>query len=366
MRLIRKVLLVLFLCNSANTIISQNKLSDKKATKETQEVYQLLQNISENKILFGHHNTNQEGVGWKDKHAKNNKSDVILATGTFPSIFSFDFLRGFEENSSAVKMAHEQGGIITISWHMQNIATGGNYKETTGNVMDRILPGGDLHKKFKKQLNKVASFAKYLKDNNGKKIPIIFRPFHENTGDWFWWGKKHCSPEVYKKVWQFTVDYLKKKKKTHNLIYAYSPSRPTDLKDETYETRYPGNDYVDIIGFDRYGKNDFSKKLIEDCRLVVQFAKKNKKVAAITEFGVRGGIENTALNNWYIDAFLSPLKKDPIARKVAYAVTWANKEKQRWIPLKSDIHYEGFLKLYQDDFVWFLNDFNDYKTKFNN
>jgi len=148
------------------------------------------------------------------------------------------------------------------------------------------------------------------------------------------------------------------------LIYAYSPSKPTNLSDETYETRYPGNQYVDIIGFDRYGENDFSDKLIKDCRLIVQFAKKNKKVAAITEFGVKKGITNTLMSNWYMDVFLSPLKKDPIARKVAYAVTWANKKNQRWIPIKSDIHHESFLKFSQDDFVWFLNDFNNYKAKY--
>jgi len=116
MSLIRHILLLVFLCNSANTIISQNRLSDKKATKETQDVYQLLQNISDNNILFGHHNTNQEGVGWSDKQAQQNKSDVKLATGTFPAIFSFDFLRGFEENRNAILMAHAIGELIHRNW----------------------------------------------------------------------------------------------------------------------------------------------------------------------------------------------------------------------------------------------------------
>jgi mannan endo-1,4-beta-mannosidase len=345
------------------SINAQNRLSDAKATIETQQIYNLLQNISGKNMLFGHHNTNQEGIGWEDMEAKKNKSDVKSATGDFPALFSFDFNRGFKENRNAVLDAHRKGALITISWHLHNMATNRNYRDTTGNVMSRILPKGDLHKKFKKQLKKVAIFAKNLKDDNGKQIPIIFRPFHENTGNWFWWGAKHCSPEVYKKVWQFTITYLRDVKKIHNLIYAYSPSRPSQLKKETYETRYPGNNYADIIGFDHYWKDNFSKSLLNDCRLVVKFAEKNNKVSAITEFGVSGGIDNTELANWYVDAFLNPLKNDSIAKKVAYAVTWANRKKgEKWVPVKTDIYFNGFLKFYKDNYTWFLSDLNKYKS----
>lgn len=356
---------VLVFLLSYNLITAQFKLSDKKATRETREVYQLLQNISGNSMLFGHHLTNTHGIGWIDKKGKTNNSDVKLATNDFPAIFSFDFRKGFDDIENAVIMAHNDGGIVTISWHLQNIATNGDYKDTTGNVVQRIIPSGDLHKNYKELLKKVASFAKGLKDNDGKRIPIIFRPFHENTGNWFWWGLNHCSPEEYKELWLFTVNYLRKTKNVHNIIYAYSPSRPFELKNETYETRYPGNDYVDIIGFDHYGKDDFSEKLLKDCRIVVEFAEKNNKVPAITEFGVQDGIQNTTLSNWYMDAFLSPIKNDSIARKVAYAVTWANRKNEKWIPLKNDIHYDGFLEFHKDPFVWFLKDLNTYKSEKN-
>ncbi|MGY6647710.1 glycosyl hydrolase [Wenyingzhuangia sp. IMCC45574] len=359
MKFTNTILSLLFCCS----VLAQHKLIDKRATKNTKKLYYNLQDISSKGILFGHHSTNLEGIGWKDFKGTQNKSDVKLATGDFPAVYSFDFIRGFEQNTNAVKIAYEHGAIITFSWHMKNLATWGKYKDTIGFVMQRILPDGDLHVAYKKNLDKVASFAKGLKDKKGKRIPIIFRPFHENTGSWFWWGKNHCTPEEYKKVWQFTVNYLRKKKRVHNLIYAYSPSRPVNLKDENYETRYPGNDYVDIIGFDHYGKNDFSDKLVQDCRLVVEFAEKNGKVAAMTEFGVMQGIQNTKLENWYIDAFLNPIKKDPVARKIAYVVTWANRKHHRWIPLQNDIHYKGFVKFYQDDFTWFLSELNNYRKK---
>ncbi len=332
-------------------------LSDSDACPSAIELYHFLQGIAGEHLLFGHHRTELDGVGWKWKAQDSlpDRSDVLLSVGDYPAIFSHDFGRGYKVHIDLIKSANEKGAIVTFSWHLPNLATGSSCYDTTGNVMTRILPGGDLNQKFCQELDSIAYVAKALSMRKDG-IPIIFRPFHENTGSWFWWGAKHCSPEVYKKVFRYTVDYLQHTKGVHNLIYAYSPSKPSTNSNEHYLDRYPGDDVVDIIGFDRYGKDDFSQQLIEDCRLVVDLAEKHHKVAAITEFGISNGIENTKIHDWYIKCFLDPIMNDSLARKVTYAVTWANRPLHAWVPVPGDIHYEGFLKFYESSYTWFNRD----------
>ncbi|MBK6282145.1 MAG: hypothetical protein IPF54_05280 [Draconibacterium sp.] len=91
-----------------------------------------------------------------------------------------------------------------------------------------------------------------LKTEDGKYIPILFRPFHEHTGSWFWWGKDLCSVEEYKVLWRFTVSYLQNEKNIHHLIYTYSTDRFKTAGE--YLERYPGDDIIDVLGFDLYDR----------------------------------------------------------------------------------------------------------------
>jgi mannan endo-1,4-beta-mannosidase len=70
--------------------------------------------------------------------------------------------------------------------------------------------------------DKVAAFISQLKDSTGKLIPIIFRPYHEFDGDWFWWGKRHCTREEFIELWKTTVDYFEKKHGLRNILWAFS------------------------------------------------------------------------------------------------------------------------------------------------
>ena len=87
--------------------------------------------------------------------------------------------------------------------------TGGNFYDTT-QVVRHILPGGSYHATFKADLKIIADFAHNAKGDDGELIPIIFRPWHEFDGNWFWWGKNHCSVEEFKKLYRFTVTYLQR------------------------------------------------------------------------------------------------------------------------------------------------------------
>ena len=68
---------------------------------------------------------------------------------------------------------------------------------TTGDVMSRILPGGDLNEVYNGYLDLIAKYAHILAEQN---IPVLFRSLHENNGSWFWWGAAFCDEEGYKKV----------------------------------------------------------------------------------------------------------------------------------------------------------------------
>jgi len=111
-----------------------------------------------------------------------------------------------------------------------------------------LLPGGKSNQLFLKNLDLVADFLGNLKDDSGKAIPVIFRPWHEMYGNWFWWGSTTCSDKEYRQLFRFTVEYLRKVKGLNNLLIAFSPDKNFVCK-EDYLKRYPGDDVVDILGF---------------------------------------------------------------------------------------------------------------------
>lgn len=152
------------------------------------------------------------------------------------------------------------------------------------------MPGGEKNEVFKAYLDTIAFYANALEKEN---IPVIFRPFHEDTGGWFWWGSANTA-ESYRSLYAYTRDYLESKG-VHNMLYVYSPNGPLETEAE-YMSRYPGDAYVDILAFDYY--NDFNTypaeadtsffdHLDQTCQVVSSLAKQHNKLAAISETGVR-------------------------------------------------------------------------------
>lgn len=348
----RVTLLFLFLIITYNTYAQ----IDAAATCETEGLYTQLKNISGNMMLFGHQNTTLEGLNWTDNAGTTQQSDVVTSVGDYPAVVGFDFIRGYGVFYEHVKKTYERGGIVTMSDHMDNPKTGGDswdVSDTT--VVENILIyGSNENLIYKYYLQQSATFFNNVKVD-GVSVPIIYRPLHENSGSWFWWGKNLCSADEYKQLFQFTVHYMRDTLNVHNLLYAYSPSQPTAYGD--YDERYPGDAYVDIIGFDMYGSNDFSSSLVQNCKIVVEFANARNKVAALTEFGVSNGIQNTSLNSWFTSAFLNPIKNDPIAKQIAFALTWRNGDaNHHWVPLPGDVTYLSFLNMYNDPYSGFQDD----------
>jgi len=306
-------------------------ISDPKATRQTQALFENLRALSGKSILFGHQDALAYGVTW---NGELNRCDVKEVCGAYPAVFGWDVGKlaknnmynidsvHFEQMKHWIQQAYEMGSVNTISWHIDNLVSGGNSWDTT-TAIRQLLPGGSHHHKLLEQLDLFADFVSDLKSKGLFKhpIPIIFRPWHENTGAWFWWGKASCTPEEYKILWRFTVDYLRNVKNIHHLLYAYSPD-PFQTKAAYLET-YPGDAYVDIMGLDHYfwaNSATRAQELTKKLEIIVQLAEERGKIAALTETG----LEAIPDRLWWTEALLNNITATPTAGKISYLLVWRN------------------------------------------
>ena len=353
-------------------------LIDKKATHETQALYTNLKKISQQGLLFGHQDDDAYGTKWKAIPGKSDVKDVI---GSYPAVHGWDLAKlglldfnidtvDFKKMLGWIKETYKRGGINTISWHLDNPANKKNAWDTA-KAVKHILPGGSLHAAYKKELDILTDFLNNCKEGS-IKIPIIFRPFHEHNGNWFWWGKGNCTEQEYIQLWKFTVDYLKNEKKLHHLIYAFSPDRSRINLDDakaSYFYGYPGDDYVDIIGLDNYmdvgvqwnqkSREEQNADLVKILRTISNLAIEKNKIAAMTETG-QEGVTNT---EWFTQVILNPLKANPDI-KLAYFMVWRNANvKHHYAPYPGHPSTSDFIKFYNDPYTLFEKDIQSmYKT----
>jgi hypothetical protein len=277
--------------------------------------------------MLGHQDDLVYGKTWNNEHGR---SDVKESTGKYPAVFGFeigDLEIGkecsldtvyFKDIKRCIREAYQMGGIITISWHGNNPATDGDSWDCKSDtVVKSVLPGGVNHEKFLGWLGVLADFFLELKDDDGTLIPLIFRPYHEHTGAWFWWGNEQCSPEEYIQLWRMTVEYFRDTRNVHNLLYAYSSSW---VKDEAeYLERYPGNEYVDILGFDSYmygTPESYMEQLDTNLLIVTDLAKRWNKIPTLSETG----FERIPLDNYFTGILWPVISK----YEISYFLLWRN------------------------------------------
>lgn len=333
--------LVLLLLLSFSIPAVMARQADKDASPATKRLLKKLHRISGKGILFGHQDDLAYGVGWK---YQDGRSDIKDVTGEYPALFGWD-VAGIEKDKPEnidgvpfakmrdyIRQAYDMGAVNTISWHLDNPSNGKNAWDTTINTVPNILPGGPKHELYKSWLDKLAGFAGSLKGSDGRAIPVIFRPYHELTGSWFWWGKRQCTVADYKALFCFTQDYLKNSKQIHNLIYAYNVADFNSQ--EEYLERYPGDNYVDIISFDayQYGPVSNGPAFIKDltARLAIQqeIGRERRKLTALAEFGY-SAIPDPA---WWTSVIWKSIEPYPIA----YMMAWRN---AGYRPVEKDDHY---------------------------
>lgn len=174
----------------------------------------------------------------------------------------------------AMKWAKETGGIVTFSFHWFSPIGGSDkafYAEHTDFDASRVLtPGTPEREAFYSDMKVIASELKKF-ENEG--IPILWRPFHESDGTWFWWGAK--GPEVARELYKLMYDYYTNELKINNLIWVWN----CRLKEG-----YPGDEYVDVISVDIYREKYEPTDYAEEYYKLIEETTKNK-VAALAEIG---------------------------------------------------------------------------------
>ena len=334
------------------------RLADSKATPRTAALAAFLHGVGgSGSVLYGHQNDLHHKVNTSSR----NPSDTYDAVRDYPAVVGFDVQameggdfsltpeearRGLtlSEKMAAICRAGDKNGVIfTMSAHMPNFDvvarrgktargydyTGYSSPVTDGNVVQRILPGGDLNEVYRGYLDMMAEFGSRLQQAD---IPVICRLFHEDDGSWFWWGASYCSPAQYKNLYRYTVEYLRDTKGIHNFLYAYSPGGPVNSEAD-YLSRYPGDEYVDVVGFDMYhrdpqARDGFMDSLGRSLSVLQSFARSHEKIMAGTEVGIlarNGAMANTGnqRKDWFREALHVFAGYD-----TAYFMTWSNNNRK--------------------------------------
>jgi mannan endo-1,4-beta-mannosidase len=351
---------VFFLSSFSCQKSSQNQeldlsMVDPQATNETKALYANLWLLQQKGLMFGHHDYPSYGVGWTGEA---DRSDVKDITGDYPAVYSLD-VRGIDKvKIDFIKAAFKRGGICMLVWHQNNPLTespGAQYPVGTSwdntKVIDQILQeGSSMNIKYKKILDDVAAAFFSMKDDNGMLIPVIFRPLHEHTQTWNWWGSSASTEEEFISFWKFIIHYLRDVKGVHNLIYAISPQMDavyTDAKTRLL-FRWPGNDYVDFLGMDCYhGRN--TAAFISNVKSISELSQILKKPVGVTETG----LENNHTADYWTNNVLTPLK----GSNCVMVVAWRNeKASHAFGPYPADISAADFKTFYDNKYTLFERD----------
>jgi mannan endo-1,4-beta-mannosidase len=237
-------------------------------------------------VMVGHQDDPVYGHDWKWDQGR---SDVKEVCGDYPAVMGFELgdlemgkaknLDGvpFDRMRQEIKAQNRRGGIVEISWHPNNPVTGKNAWDPEGKPVGEILPGGKHCKEFAKRMKRVAHFLSTLRDDKGQLIPVIFRPWHEMGGGWFWWGKNSCTTEQYKQLYVYTWQFMKRQ----GLKNLCGPSLQI-WATQVWTTYYPGDKYVDLIGVDLYDFDGSAENYTEEHQARAKPADRNGQEASKT------------------------------------------------------------------------------------
>ena len=261
-------------------------------------------------------------------------SDVKDVVGDHPGVHGSDFHFLIDKDphervahTIAAKTAYESGAMVTFDFHWLGKYGGTHdWQEQDGDILYNVVHNDDSNGDvtwFYESLDKVLRIV-----NQDLRFPIVFRPFHEMNGNWFWWGSKlKGGPETYRRAYQLLVEYLSER--TEYILYAWSPDKALALE------YYPGDEYVDIVGVDGYGEGNprihwFSvEDMVSLLEELTDFAAEHGKVAAFTETGYDTWGEiayHKDQPDWWTRSVLDPILASEKARRIAWVLTWINSD----------------------------------------
>jgi mannan endo-1,4-beta-mannosidase len=281
------VCLILLIINSCTKPPAGHYPVNSNASPEARALLKFLYDIKGKYILSGQHNYINTGSKYTE--------EVKRITGKYPVIWGSDFSFCVQDDNYArfqhcgplnlsdpsdsayfidldpeearqmmvqeIINRYKQGHIITLMWHGCFPSDGdccrGNSiwamenrpSDSTWSLL--TTDGTPLNDQWKEQMDKIAVHLKRLQEEN---IPILWRPYHEMNGVWFWWCNKR-GDEGFRKLWIMTYNYLTYHHKLNNLLWVWNTNAPRDIPGDeafAYELFYPGDEYVDILAADVY------------------------------------------------------------------------------------------------------------------
>ncbi|MFA5123227.1 glycosyl hydrolase [Zavarzinia sp.] len=177
-------------------------------------------------------------------------------TGHWPALIGVDYADFYDSTTAQrsnlaprlpnqVAIAYwRAGGLVTVSAHLYNPANpdGGGLRDHGVDLAEVFMPGTATHQRWMQELDELAAGLQELREAG---VVVLWRPFHEMNGRWFWWGKQ--DPAVFIRVWRYMFAYFSRIKGLDNLLWVYAPNHGTNAADY-----YPGDAYVDMVGLDAY------------------------------------------------------------------------------------------------------------------
>ena len=278
------ILVFLWSCLNIYTQAPVNPNNSKKA----RHVLKFLNCIKGKAVLSGQENLATDVTKWTDI--------VKDITGEYPAILGEDWSYGedaYVKRQNIVAAATDywqKGGLVSISWHQVNPDTWDGSKdegpfddtqvkmeqERFDELLDEI---SDLHKKYLSHLDTIAGYLSMLQDSG---VVVLWRPYHEMNGGWFWWGGKNNFAEL----WKIMFDRYTNYHELNNLIWVWSPNITNGKQERRLSDYFPGDNYVDIIGIDGYNNRrnwDENNKDKSDLNNIISMSGENP--IAITELG---------------------------------------------------------------------------------
>lgn len=290
---------------SNSTYNVTSSLVNRNATANTKKLYSFLKDSYGKYVITGQQCDG--GINGNEFKAIKN------LTGDYPALLGLDMMdytpsrTAFGASSSAVEKAIEfanKGGIVTFCWHwnapteyLNSTANnsdgwwGGFYTKSSKFDIAKVMNGQDA--KGKKLLDRdIKEIAKQLKRLEKAGVPVIWRPLHEASGGWFWWGAK--GSDAYKKLWKYLYNELTNTYGCNNLIWVYN-GQSADW--------YPGDEYVDIVGEDIYPGNHVYDPQVSRFKQAISYGSKTK-ITALTEngciFDIDSAVSINALWSWFM------------------------------------------------------------------
>jgi mannan endo-1,4-beta-mannosidase len=375
MKRYNSILLALFLIFQSNSIQKTgaeeivNKSNSIYRDSATEYLFQSLKALSRTEFsLFGVPNAMTISYNGGPIHPYADASDCKDITGSHPAFIESDFEWYIHPDYKpgwdikAMKEAYKKGIILGFCYHLRGFksknfyaTTRDNKKSADSTLVHDILANSDrkTNPALEWYLHRLDSLVIPTFKELG--FPLIYRPFHEMTGHWFWWGTANCTAQEYIAVYRLTVDYLRANG-VRNVLYAWAPDKSAEMD------RYPGDDYIDVIGYDGYdvGLVEWHTKetFVSNVSKLSDYALNHDKIVAVTEVGTNKLLE---CPQFWTDNVLTTLEANPSAKHVAWIMSWYsadwnhNSTGVSYIPYKGiEVKSNGQSAI--DDFVNFYND----------